>query len=47
MGKYTPWLKIILVVAVAFFAIKFFSGWVANKWPNKITQTANAVAQSI
>lgn len=47
MDKYLPWLKIILVVAVAFFVIKFVTNWVASKWPNKATQTAAAITASI
>lgn len=46
MSRYTPWIKIVLVVAVAFFAIKFVSSWAANTWPNKITQTAATIAHS-
>lgn len=46
VSKYMPYVKIIVIVLIAFFVIKLASGYIAAKWPNGITSTVNSVIQT-
>jgi len=44
--KPIPWLKLIVVIIISLFVIKMILGFVANNWPNAVTNAVNSVVQS-
>jgi hypothetical protein len=46
MMNLTGTLKLALIMMVAFFVLKLLFGWLAQKYPNVVTTSANTVVQT-
>lgn len=47
MSRFLPILKLLLIVVVGLFVLKFLSKAAAQKFPNKATQTIDSVIQTV
>lgn len=47
MGRFLPILKLLFIVVVGLFVLKFLSKTAAQKFPNKATQAVDAVMQTV
>lgn len=47
MGKFLPILKLLLIVVVGLFVLKFLTKTLVQKFPNSVTTTMDNVVQSV
>lgn len=47
MHRFLPVVKLILIVIVGLFVVKFLSKFAVQKFPNKVTQAVDSVVASV
>lgn len=47
MHRLLPVLKLLFIVIVGLFVIKFLSKWTVQKFPNKATQAVDSVVSAV
>lgn len=47
MARFLPILKLLLIVVVGLFVLKFFSKFLVQKFPNSVTQAVDNVVQTV